>query len=85
MKGFGYDGVAHSSSHQSVTPKLVACLSRGGLKSVCSRSIRVSSADVCLCVRMVKSLWLGAHTFVWCRPVILLCVFLKMLLTGSSA
>ena len=53
MKGFGYDGAAHSSPHQSVTPKLVVWLSQGELQSVCSHIIGDCwhlSSCVCVCV-----------------------------------
>ena len=54
MKGFGYDGAALSGPHQSVTPKLVVCLSQGGLQSVCSQCQRLSLFGIgrflCICV-----------------------------------
>lgn len=50
MKGFGYDGAAHSSPHQSLTPKLVVCLSQGGLQPVCSQSIQARASSVYISV-----------------------------------
>lgn len=55
MKGFGYDGAALSSPHQSLTPKFAVCLAQGGLRSLCSLAIRDCLCLTCCCVLVQRA------------------------------
>ena len=68
MKGFGYDGAAHSGPCQSVTPKLVVCLLQGGLQSFRSPSVRNRPcrciSRMCVCAACIRATLLSGEASV---------------------